>query len=162
MIHLRQMLTHRGVQASVAAFVAALLIAIAATAGAVQLEPLPAPAAEGPWKLIAQQGRNRVSADALEDAVAAAPFAPNRELEGYEANVTAAAADSADLQLIGTVVDVQNGSFVVVSVRAASPRILHPGETFAGYRLHAVLPGNAVFTRVDGGERITLRVPRSR
>lgn len=103
------------------------------------------------------------------DSIASSPVADDVPLERLEAlapfSETRSAAPSATRQavlpalaplvLVGTIAG--NEPSAVCRLGAGPARILHPGDTLGGWRLHQVMPGRAAF--IDGaGVRHELRL----
>lgn len=63
-------------------------------------------------------------------------------------------------RLVGTVIEGQNGGFVVVEMPDARMQLVRIGEQAGELRLRSVAAGEAVFDDLLGG-RITLRTPRA-
>ena len=63
-------------------------------------------------------------------------------------------------RLVGTVVEGENGGFVVVEMPDARMQLVRIGERAGELRLRSVAAGEAVFDDLTGG-RVTLRTPRA-
>lgn len=163
MTSIRRVVAARPVRVMLALLAASMTFAIVALAGAVRLEPSPQPTDEPRMAWPAVQQSDSASSDLIIQAVAAAPFSATREPPTTEETMEIAPASQglAQLELVGTVVDPERGSFVLVSTGGAPPKVVRVGETIAGHRLRSIGQATAVFSRSADGERIELRVPRS-
>jgi hypothetical protein len=161
MILLRHAFAYRAVQAAAGLLLLSFFAATLALARAVRLDPLPAPTSESPMSTAALRGSARTPNDLIDGAVAAAPFTPAREAVTSQLVPSPRMPDQ-QLQLLGTVVDSDGDSFVLVSATGGPARVVRVNETIAGYRLRSISQGGAVFSRMTDGERVELRVPRSR
>lgn len=97
-------------------------------------------------------------------AVAAYPFTRGREPSASRAASAvsfftgeSAAATQPLLRLLGTVVDLEGGSFAMCQLGDAPARAVRVGDRIGEYRLRVVRQGSADFAGPDGA--ITLRVP---
>ena len=163
MTSVRRVVAARPVRAMLGLLAASLTFSIVALVDAVRLEPSPEPADEPRVAWLAVQTNDSTSSDLITQAVAAAPFSATREPPIIEESMEIAPVSQAlaQLKLVGTVVDPERGSFVLLSAGGAPPKVVRIGETIAGHRLRSIGQASAVFSRSADGERIELRVPRS-
>jgi hypothetical protein len=169
---LRQALAIRAVQASLAAVAASGLAAAAAVMNAVRIDEMPVAARELPLSLASLELGPRTPVELILQAVAAAPFASDRRLGASSPAAESpassaespalAAFDAGQVMLVGTVVDSVAGSFVLVAVPGQGTRVLRVDQVIGGLLLRSIEQGSATFTKVSDGERVMLRVPRSR
>jgi hypothetical protein len=159
---MRHAFANRAVRAAAGLLLLSVILTTFALARAVQLDPLPAPTNEAPIVTVALHGSARTPNNLLEGAVAAAPFTSAREPLTSRLEPSPPMSNAQQLQLVGTVVDSDGDSFVLVSATGGPARVVRVNETIAGYRLRSISQGSAVFSRMTDGERVELRVPRSR
>ncbi len=162
---LRQLLATRVVQAALGVVAASATLAAVAVGRALSLEEMPVASRELPLSFATLESGPRTPAELIEQAVAAAPFAPNRRPNASRAQSSVSAptmVDDTQLQLVGTVVDSTAGSFVLMTVPGQGTKVVRPDQVVGGLRLRSIEPGSATFTRVSDGDRVVLRVPRSR
>jgi hypothetical protein len=104
-------------------------------------------------------------------AVEADPFRPERRrpaerfrLPGEAVSEALAVEEthpqSGTVQLIGTVVMPNGGSFAMTQVGGEPPRMMRVGESIGGYSLRSIDRGRAVFVAA-GGTRVEVQVPKS-
>jgi len=109
-------------------------------------------------------GSNDDSSEAIIEAFERDPFSTTRQhpvIQRMSSSATAPAPIAAEvLNLVGTVVDSDGGSFVLCQLGSNSTRVLRVGDVLGPYELHSIAQGSATFVTGDG-RRLELRVPKT-
>jgi hypothetical protein len=137
---------------------------------AVSIEPPPVATARGDDRAAtADPIFAAITREALTDAVASAPFRPERRRpaarfrlpsEASPDSSARAPAPAGDLRLIGTVVSPDGGGFVMCQLGTETPRVVRLGERIGPYALVGVHQGRARF-RSESGELLDVTVPKA-
>jgi hypothetical protein len=164
MIALRHLASQRPVQGAAAVAIAATLLAASAAVAAIRLEPAPTPLPEASTSVATLQNAAGTPNELIDEAVAASPFTPSRQqVAAVPASPDAAPSYGTQaITLVGTVVGDDGDSFVLVASGNGPAKVVRVGGLFEGHRLRSIGQASAVFTNVQTGERLELRVPRSR